>query len=131
LEPLRGASSDALVLLATSYLDEAARCQRPVYLDEGRVVATGTPASSATRPLELYRAWGDDVRAIATPRGRLPYVAGARAAGAAARIEVRREHSPGAERVLRDLDGLAGGVRFAEHHLPVDMGPRCSPSREA
>jgi len=33
---------------------------------------------------------------------------------------VRREGSPGAERVLRDLDGLAGGVRFAEH-LPVDM----------
>ena len=115
------ASSDALVLLATSYLDEAARCQRLVYLDEGRVVATGTPAELRERvPLELYRAWGDDTRAIATAARALPYVAGARATGAAARIEVRREGSPGAERVLRDLDGLAGGVRFAEH-LPVDM----------
>ena len=115
------ASSDALVLLATSYLDEAARCQRLVYLDEGRVVATGTPAELRERvPLELYRAWGDDARAIATAARALPYVAGARATGAAARIEVRREGSPGAERVLRDLDGLAGGVRFAEH-LPVDM----------
>ena len=115
------AASDALVLLATSYLDEAARCQRLVYLDEGRVVATGTPAELRERvPLELYRAWGDDARAIATAARALPYVAGARATGAAARIEVRREGSPGAERVLRDLDGLAGGVRFAEH-LPVDM----------
>jgi ABC-2 type transport system ATP-binding protein len=115
------ASSDALVLLATSYLDEAARCQRLVYLDEGRVVATGTPAELREGvPLELYRAWGDDVRAIASAARALPYVAGARATGAAARIEVRRERSPGAERVLHDLDGLAGGVRFAEH-LPVDM----------
>ena len=115
------AASDALVLLATSYLDEAARCQRLVYLDEGRVVATGTPAELRERvPLELYRAWGDDARAIATAARALPYVAGARATGAAARIEVRREGSPGTEGVLRDLDGLAGGVRFAEH-LPVDM----------
>ena len=115
------AASDALVLLATSYLDEAARCQRLVYLDEGRVVATGTPAELRERvPLELYRAWGDDARAIAIAARALPYVAGARATGIAARIEVRREGSPGAERVLRDLDGLAGGVRFAEH-LPVDM----------
>jgi len=115
------ASSDALVLLATSYLDEAARCQRLVYLDEGRVVATGTPAELRERvPLELYRAWGDDARAIAIAARALPYVAGARATGLAARIEVRREGSPGAQRVLRDLDRLAGGVRFAEH-LPVDM----------
>ena len=115
------ASSDALVLLATSYLDEAARCQRLVYLDEGRVVATGTPAELRERvPLELYRAWGDDARAIAAAARALPYVAGARATGIAARIEVRREGSPGAERVLRDLDRLAGGVRFAEH-LPIDM----------
>jgi len=115
------ASSDALVLLATSYLDEAARCQRLVYLDEGRVFATGTPAELRERvPLELYRAWGDDARAIAIAARTLPYVAGARATGIATRIEVRRERSPGAERVLRDLDRLAGGVRFAEH-LPVDM----------
>ena len=84
------ASSDALVLLATSYLDEAARCQRLVYLDEGRVVATGTPAELRERvPLELYRAWGDDARAIATAARALPYVAGARATGAAAREPVQ------------------------------------------
>ena len=86
-----------------------------------RVVATGTPAELRERvPLELYRAWGDDARAIAAAARALPYVAGARATGIAARIEVCREGSPGAERVLRDLDRLAGGVRFAEH-LPIDM----------
>jgi len=115
------ASGDALVLLATSYLDEAARCQRLVYLDEGRVVATGTPAElRAHVPLDLYRAWGDDARTIANAARALPYVAGARATGAAARIEVRRERSPGTDRVLHDLNALAGGVRLAEH-LPVDM----------
>src|SRR5262249_40067957 len=115
------ASGDALVLLATSYLDEAARCQRLVYLDEGRVVATGTPAElRAHVPLDLYRAWGDDARTIANAARALPYVAGARATGTAARIEVWRERSPGTDRVLHDLNALAGGVRLAEH-LPVDM----------
>jgi ABC-2 type transport system ATP-binding protein len=116
------ARGHALVVLSTSYLDEAARCDRLAYLDDGRVVATGTPdALRAAVGLELYRAWSDDPRAVAAAARALPYVAGARAAGPSARVEVTRRTSPGPERVLRDLRALAGGaVRFAEQ-LPVDM----------
>jgi ABC-2 type transport system ATP-binding protein len=116
------AREHALVMLSTSYLDEAAQCDRLAYLDEGRVVATGTPDElRAAVGLELYRAWSDDARAVAAAARALPYVAGARAAGPSARVEVPRRLSPGADRVLRDLRALAGGaVRFAEQ-LPVDM----------
>ncbi|MGH7860382.1 MAG: ABC transporter ATP-binding protein, partial [Candidatus Binatia bacterium] len=40
-EMLERERSRALVLLSTSYLDEAEACDRLIYLDEGRVVATG------------------------------------------------------------------------------------------
>jgi ABC-type multidrug transport system ATPase subunit len=116
------ARAHALVMLSTSYMDEAARCDRLAYLDEGRVVATGTPDElRGAVGLEVYRAWSNDARAVAAAARTLPYVAGARATGASARVEVRRQESPGAGRVLRDLSALAGGaVRFAEQ-LPADM----------
>lgn len=103
-----------LVCVSTSYLDEAAACDRLVYLDAGRVTASGTPADlHAAVDLELYRAWGADPRAIASAARALPYVASARAAGRFARIEVARERTPGEARVLRDLAGL-DPVRLAE-----------------
>jgi ABC-2 type transport system ATP-binding protein len=116
------ASSHALVIQSTSYLDEAAQCDRLAYLDEGRVVGTGTPDElRAAVGLELYRAWSGAARTVAAAARALPYVAGARAAGQSARVEVRRQQSPGAPRVLRDLSALAdGAVGFAEQ-LPVDM----------
>jgi ABC-2 type transport system ATP-binding protein len=114
--------SAALIVMSTSYLDEAEHCDRLVYLDGGRVVATGTPAElRAAVPLELYRAWGDDPRAIARAARQLPYVDGARATGRFARIEVQRRATPGADRVVRDLLQLTGAeVRFAESR-PLDM----------
>ena len=113
---------EVLILISTSYLEEVAACDQLVYLDEGRVVAVGPPDElCAGVPLELYRAWGDDPRAIARVVRDLPYVDGARATGRFARIEVRRDASPGAERVLRDLGALrAAGVRLAEA-LPLDV----------
>jgi len=115
------ASARALVMFSTSYLDEAEQCDRLVYLDEGRVIASGTPAELRARvPLELYRVWGDDTRAIAAAARALPYVAGARATGPSTRVEVRRLDSPGPARVLGDLAALDGGVRFTES-LPIDM----------
>ncbi len=116
------ARAHALVMLSTSYLDEAEQCDRLAYLDEGRVVATGTPGElRAAVGLELYRAWSDDARAVAAAARALPYVAGARATGPSARIEVRRAASPGAHRVLHDLSALAGGAVHLAEQLPVDM----------
>jgi ABC-2 type transport system ATP-binding protein len=119
---LERARTHALVIISTSYLDEAADCDRLAYLDEGKVIATGTPEELRSRvALDLYRAWGDDTRAIAAAARDLEYVAGARAMGPCARVEVRRDRSPGADRVLHDLAALRGGtVRFVEH-VPVDM----------
>jgi ABC-2 type transport system ATP-binding protein len=112
----------ALVLLSTSYLDEAERCDRLVYLDDGRVAAEGTPADlRAAVSLDVYRAWGDDARAIARAARALGWVHGARATGRFARIEVRREATLGRARVLEELRAVGGGiVRFAEQ-APADM----------
>lgn len=114
--------ADVLIVISTSYLEEVAACDRIVYLDEGRVVTIGAPADlCAAVPLELYRAWGDDPRAIARAVSSLGYVSGARATGRFARIEVPRERSPGVERVLRDLWQLGdAGVRLAEQ-TPLDV----------
>lgn len=113
---------EVLILISTSYLEEVAACDRLVYLDAGRVVAVGPPDElCAAVPLELYRAWGDDPRAIARAVRALPYVDGARATGQSTRIEVRRDASPGTERVLHDLCTLRdAGVRLAEA-MPLDV----------
>ena len=111
-----------LVLLSTSYLDEAEACDRLVYLDAGRVIADATPEELRARmQIELYRAWGPVPRAIARAARALPYVAAARASGRYARIEVPAGASPGVPRVIADLAALAGAsVRLAEP-IAVDM----------
>jgi ABC-2 type transport system ATP-binding protein len=116
------AREHALVVISTSYLDEAEAADRLLYLDAGRVVATGTPAELRARvPFDTYRAWGDDPRAIARAARALPWVAAARATGRFARVAVRHADAPDAPRVLRALAALPdAGVRFAEA-VPVDM----------
>ena len=112
---------DTLILLSTSYLDETASCDRLIYLDGGRVVATGTPTElTAAAGLELYRAWGATPRAAARAARHLPYVADAYTTGRFVRVQVPIARSPGASRVLRDLAALDDvGVRFVEQ-VPVD-----------
>jgi ABC-type multidrug transport system ATPase subunit len=120
-EILRERHATTLILISTSYLEEVEVCDRRVYLDEGRVIATGTPAELRARvTLELYRAWGDAPRAIAAAARGLPYVAEARATGRFARVEVPRDRTPGAARVLRDLTALGAHVRLDEH-APIDL----------
>ena len=95
-------------------------CDRLVYLDEGRVVATGTPSELRTRAaVELYRAWGDDAYAIAQAARALPWVAETHPSGDFTRIEVPAAHTPGGAAVRHALAGLAG-VHFAEQ-VAVDM----------
>lgn len=110
--------SHTLVILSTSYLDEAEACDRLVYLDEGRVVASDTPAALRARvPLSLVRAWSDDARSVARAARTLAYVSSARAVGGFARIEVNR--APGAERLAHDLRALRPEVRLVEA-IPID-----------
>jgi len=119
---LARAREDGLVVLSTSYLDEAARCDRLVYLDAGRVRAVGTPEElRAGVPHALYRAWGDDVRAIARAARALPYVQAARATGRFVRVEVLSARAPDPARVLRDLAALPGGPVHLAEPVPVDM----------
>lgn len=119
---LEAAKSEALIILSTSYVDEAGACDTLAYLDRGRVVAAGSPESlRANTPLELYRAWGDNPRAIAQAARRLGFVHGARAAGRYARIEVRRDRTPGAAAVLKALADLEGAPVCFSEHRPPDM----------
>jgi ABC-type multidrug transport system ATPase subunit len=107
--------SHALVVLSTSYLEEVEECDYLVYLDGGRVVASGTPAElRAGVELELYRAWGAAPRTIAAAARALPYVGDARAIGGYARIEVPRARTPGARQVHADLMALAVPVQVVE-----------------
>jgi ABC-type multidrug transport system ATPase subunit len=111
---------DTLILVSTSYLDEMTACDRLVYLDDGRVVASGTPPElQRAAGVELYRAWGDDAFAIAEEARRLPWVAESHASGDFARVEVPVARTPGPERVRRALEKLVH-VRFVEP-VPVDM----------
>lgn len=118
---LRERRAATLILISTSYLDEVAACDRLIYLDDGRIVASGTPEElRAGVPIELYRAWGADPRAIARAARDLPYVGEARAIGRYARVEVPRTRTPGVPRVLQDLAALPTSVRLVEQ-APIDM----------
>ena len=119
-EMLDSLRRDTLVVVSTSYLDEMTLCDRLVYLDDGKVVATGTPSElRASVGVELYRAWGSDPNGIATAAQTLPWVAETHASGDFARIEVAASRTPGAPAVRRSLAALPG-VHFAEQ-VAVDM----------
>ncbi|MBU6281708.1 ABC transporter ATP-binding protein [bacterium] len=112
---------EVLVVVSTSYLEEVEDCDRLVYLDDGRAVATGTPAELRARvPLELYRAWGESPRAIADAARSLAYVGAARTTGSHARIEVPLDRTPGESRVLADLLALPGRPAAIAERMPVD-----------
>jgi ABC-type multidrug transport system ATPase subunit len=109
-----------LILLSTSYLEEAAACERLVYMDGGRVLATGTPEQLRVGAgLALYRVWGEEPRALARAARGLPGVESARAGGRSARVALARESGAPPRAFLAALRALPGAV-FAEA-LPTDM----------
>jgi drug efflux transport system ATP-binding protein len=118
---LREAARRALVVMSTSYLDEAAAVDDLVYLDRGRVVASGAPAALRGRvPRYVYRLWGPDARAIARAARAIAGVADARASGRFARLEVERSAAADVAARLRTLPGA-----------PVVLLERTEPDMEA
>ena len=110
----------AAVLVSTSYLDEAERADRLVYLDAGRVVADGVPTVLRHEsPRAIYRAWTDDARHVAKAARTLPWAAAARASGRFVRIEVERATGPDPATITRAIESLPG-VMLVES-LPPDM----------
>jgi len=106
---LTAARGSTLILLSTSYLEEASACDRLLYLDGGRLLANGTPLElQRSVAIELYRAWGDHPRKIAEAAKSLSYVSDTRAGGGYARIEVTQSASPGRADVVADLSRLPG-----------------------
>jgi ABC-type multidrug transport system ATPase subunit len=113
---LEEAKRDALVVVSTSYLDEAERADRLVYMDGGRIVAVGDPRELRGRnPRLLFRLWGADARAIAEAARALAWVAAARPTGRFARVEVERRAAPANARAA--LAALPGVV-LAESATP-------------
>jgi ABC-2 type transport system ATP-binding protein len=113
---------EVLVVVSTSYLEEAALCDRLVYLRGGRVVAQGSPAElEAATGTDAWRAWtdyGDEVRVAARE---LPWVDSARHCGRFVRVEVVRELCPSAADVRRALAGLGGGLVALAERAPTDL----------
>ena len=83
-------------------------------------MASGTPADlRAAAPLEVYRVWGGDGRTVARAARTLTYAESARVTGRFVRVHVRRDRTPGRERVVADLAAI-DGARFVEA-LGADM----------
>jgi ABC-2 type transport system ATP-binding protein len=120
LELLEARRARALVVLSTSYVDEAERCDRLLYLDAGRVVAFGTPAELRARvDAHHYRAWGAAPREIARAARDLGWVDSVHTRGRFARIEVAPVRAPARATVLDALAALPG-VEVVER-IPADM----------
>jgi ABC-2 type transport system ATP-binding protein len=114
------AAQTALVVVSSSYVDEAERADRLVYLDAGRVVADGTPqALRRANPARLYRAWGDDTRAIARAARALRFATSVRPMARFVRIEVDAAGAPDTAEVRSTLAALAGVVLVES--APTDM----------
>jgi ABC-2 type transport system ATP-binding protein len=128
-EILKELERKVLIVVSTSYLEEAALCDRLVYLRQGRVIAQGSPheleAATGTDP---YRAWSDDGEAVSSAARRLSWVDSARDCGRFVRIEVLRDKSPPAELVCRELLALdpsgaaaAGSLVALAERAPADL----------
>ena len=119
-ELLKQARERSLVIVSTSYLDEAEAADRLVYLDDGKIVASGDPDEIRERvPHDLYRLWGDEPRVLAVASRSLSWVVTSRATGRFARVEVDRAVAPAKSEVITALRAIPG-VDLAQS-VPLDM----------
>jgi ABC-2 type transport system ATP-binding protein len=108
----------SVVIVSTSYLDEAEKADRLVYLDAGRVVADGVPSELRRQsPRDLYRAWTADAREVARAARGLPWASAVRPNGRFVRIEVERQGSPARAEITRALAAI-DGVALVEAMAP-------------
>lgn len=99
------AAEGLTVLVSTHYVDEAERCQRIVYLANGRVVTEGAPEDVARHArLIAYEALGDAAEAAA---GRLRRTAGVEAAA----VFGRSLHVAGTDRAALEAAIATSGFR--------------------
>ena len=112
---------EALVIIATNYIDEAARCDELLYLFQGSPLARGTPREIVERHglrANGYRVIGGELGPLAEALAREPWIVFARFKGDAVEIEARALPPEEVERRLRAHP--AGGDRIAlvECHRP-------------
>jgi ABC-2 type transport system ATP-binding protein len=104
------------IVVATPYMDEAARCSDLAFLDAGRITRTGTPAEvTAAVPGELFEVASRDARAVVTSARGRPHVVSAHVLGEFARVVWDGDPSPAA--LAAALDVPAADVRT----VPMDM----------
>jgi ABC-2 type transport system ATP-binding protein len=96
-------SDGMAILLATPYMDEAARCHRAGLLFEGRLIEEGRPSELLNAfPHHIFRVRGDRIRVTAAIE-KDPDVLAFTPAGAQLRVVVRRDRD---QAVLSLLSGL-------------------------
>jgi ABC-2 type transport system ATP-binding protein len=104
------------VLVSTHYMDEAERCQRIVYLAEGRIVVQGAATEvSAHSGLVVFEATGGDLDAEARRLRRKPGVEAAAVFGRA--LRVAGTDRTVLENAIRSSDGAVPSWREAEPRL--------------
>jgi ABC-2 type transport system ATP-binding protein len=111
-----------LIVISTSYLEEAAMCDHLVYMRLGSIIAQGSPAAlEAATGTEAWRAWTSDAESVRAAARALPWADSARSCGRFVRLEVASERSPGDEEVCRTVLGLAGGAVSLVERAPSDL----------
>lgn len=122
-EILAELEGEVLIVVSTSYLEEAALCNRLVYLRRGRVVAQGSPSElEAATGTDPWRAWTDHGETVSAAAKTLPWVENARDCGRFVRVEVDRKRAPEVAEVIRTLTALEGGAMVAlVERAPSDL----------
>lgn len=112
-----------LIVLSTSYLEEAELCDHLLYLRDGRVVAQGSPAAlEAATGSDAWRVWTDEADAVRAAVAALPWVEHSRECGRFVRLEVSREAAPSPDEVCRVLSNLGGeGLVALAERAPTDL----------